>query len=118
MVRREVLALGKKEIGRLPYTQLIFSKLETQPPSSPLYPPTHPLTPARHLHTHACAGNYSVSSDRGAAIVEINGNTQPLTGALGTIGFLSASSSGSGRNILKIYSEGGDVQLSQLPSLV
>ena len=63
-------------------------------------------------------GNYTVDSDRGSAIVEINGKTQPLTGALGTIGFLAASSQGSGRNFIKLHSEGGDVQLSQLPSLL
>ena len=58
------------------------------------------------------AGNYSVSTGRGSSVVEINGSPTSSTGVLG-----SAKDS-VGYNYLRIYSEGGDVQLSQLPSLL
>ena len=49
-----------------------------------------------------------MSSARGTAIVEIVGKPSPLTGKIGTTGGL--------RNYVRLHSEGGDVQLSQLES--
>jgi hypothetical protein len=52
-----------------------------------------------------------VVTDRGKARVEIEGDEYPLTGQLG------AKDKSNGRNYVSVYSEGGDVQLSQLTSL-
>ena len=52
--------------------------------------------------------NYSVSSERGTEIVEIDGKRSPLTGQLG-------AQVGSGLNYVFIHSAAGDVQLSEMP---
>ena len=52
--------------------------------------------------------NYSISSDRGTEIVEIDGRRSPLTGQLGV-------NVGSGRNSVYMHSAAGDVQLSEMP---
>ena len=57
-------------------------------------------------------GNYSVASDRGSSIVEVAGSTAPLTGTLGDV------TKSIGTNYVRLYSEGGDLQLSQMPSLL
>jgi len=54
------------------------------------------------------AANYTLVSDRGREVAEINGVAAPATGTLGT--------GSSGLNYVYLYSEGGDVQLSQLDS--
>lgn len=58
------------------------------------------------------AANYTAVSDRGSVVVEINGVNAAQSGVLGV------AKSSKGTNYVSLYSEGGDVQLSQLASLV
>lgn len=53
--------------------------------------------------------DYNVHSDRGSEVIEINGLAAPTTGHLG-------DTPGSGANFVRLYSAGGDVQLSLLAS--
>lgn len=52
--------------------------------------------------------NYTLVSDRGTEIAEIDGRPAPAAGTLGK--------GGSGLNYIYLYSEGGDVQMSQMAS--
>lgn len=50
--------------------------------------------------------------------MEVDGKVAPLSGTLGTTPSAFGVTKGSGVNYLKLFSEGGDVKLAQLPSLV